>query len=111
MLKEKQFKQGGFEWVDLNNRNESVVVYKRIGNKPKDDVLVVLNLTPVVRTNWKVHVYGKSKWTEIFNSDSKVFWGVGDIYNPQIEAERVNKKDKWYVLNLHLPALSAVVLK
>ena len=110
-LYEKQFEQGGFEWVDLNHRSESVIVYKRKGKKEKDDILVILNLTPVVRHDWEVHVHGKAKWKEIFNSDSKEYWGTGDVYNPSIVSERIEKDAKWYKLKLHLPALSAIVLK
>ena len=83
-LYEKQFEPGGFEWVDLNHRSESVLVYARKGKKPKDDILVILNVTPVVRQNWEVYVHGKGNWKEIFNSDSKEFWGSGDVYNPSI---------------------------
>ena len=110
-LYEKQFEAGGFEWVDLNHRSESVIVYKRKGHHEKDDVLVILNMTPVVRRDREVHVYGKSEWKEIFNSDSKEFWGTGDVYNPEIKSERVNEDDQWYKLKVHLPALGAVVLR
>ncbi len=109
-LYEKQFSPDGFEWVDLTNVTEAVLVFKRKGTKPKDDLLIVLNMLPVVHNNWKVSVKGKSKWTEIFNSDSKEFWGTGDVYNPTIEAKLVDKKSKLYELNIHLPALGAVVL-
>jgi len=110
-LHEKQFEQGGFEWVDMNHRSESVISYKRKGNKPEDDVVIILNMTPLVRHDWEVHVYGKKKWKEIFNSDNKEFWGTGDVFNPDIKAEKVNKDDKWYKLKVHLPALSAVVIR
>jgi 1,4-alpha-glucan branching enzyme len=110
-LYEKQFEPGGFEWADLNHRNESVMVYKRKGNKEKDDVVVILNMTPNVHHNWEVHVYGKSEWTEIFNSNSKDFWGTGDVFNPNIVAEKVNPKDKWYKIKLHLPPLAGIVIK
>ena len=110
-LYEKQFEPGGFEWVDLNHRSESVLVYARKGKKPKDDILVILNVTPVVRQNWEVYVHGKGNWKEIFNSDSKEFWGSGDVYNPSIEAELVDKPSKCYKLKLHLPALGAIVLR
>jgi 1,4-alpha-glucan branching enzyme len=68
-------------------------------------------MTPVVRNDWKVYTSGKSKWKEIFNSDSKKYWGTGDIYNPSIEPLLVDKKGKWYEINLHLPPLGAVILK
>ena len=109
-LFEKQFDQGGFEWVDLNHRSDSVVAYKRKGLDDKNDIIVVLNMTPVVRQNWEVHVYGKDEWKELFNSDSKEFWGTGDVFNPNIHAEKVNDEDQWYKLYLHLPALSGIVI-
>jgi len=110
-LYEKQFEVGGFEWVDLNHRAESVMVYKRKGKKEKDDVLVILNVTPVVRNDWEIHVYGKNEWKEIFNSNDKAFWGTGDVFNPEIKAELVNEDDQWYKLKVQLPALGAVVLR
>jgi len=110
-LYEKQFEPGGFEWVDLNHRSESVLVYARKGKKPKDDILVILNVTPIVRLDWEVYVHGKGNWAEIFNSDSKDFWGTGDVYNPSVEAELVDKPSKCYKLKVHLPALGAIVLR
>lgn len=110
-LYENQFKEDGFEWVDLNHRQESVIVFKRKGKDPDDDLLVVLNMTPVARHDWKVYTAGKSKWKEIFNSDSTKYWGTGNVYNPAIEPVLVDKKGKWYEINLHLPPLGAVILK
>lgn len=110
-LYENQFNQYGFEWVDLNHRSESVMVYKRKGKKPEDDVLVVLNMTPVVRENWEVHVQGKNKWQELFNSDDKQFWGSGNVTNPDIVVTATDKKEKWYKLSLNLPPLGAVILR
>jgi 1,4-alpha-glucan branching enzyme len=109
-LYEKQFQSGGFEWVDLNHRSESVLVYKRKGLKDENDVIVLLNVTPVVRHNWEIYVHGKGKWTELFNSDSKEFWGTGDVYNPSIKSELVDKPSNCYKLTIHLPALGAVVI-
>jgi 1,4-alpha-glucan branching enzyme len=110
-LYDKQFEPGGFEWVDLNHRSDSVMVYKRKGKKEKDDVIVILNVTPVVRHDWEIYVHGKGKWAEIFNSDSKEFWGTGDVYNPTIQSKLVDKASKCYQLKVHLPALGAVVLR
>ena len=110
-LYEKQFEPGCFEWVDLNHRSESVLVFMRKGKKEKDNMLVILNVTPVVRNNWEIYVHGKSEWAEVFNSDGKEFWGTGDVYNPEIHCEMVDKPSKCYKLKVNLPALGAVVLK
>ncbi|RFM28027.1 1,4-alpha-glucan branching protein GlgB [Deminuibacter soli] len=110
-LHEKQFSPEGFEWIDLNHRNEAVMVFKRKGHNPEDDVLVVLNMTPVVRQNWEVTVFGKPGWIEVFNSDSTDFWGTGNVYNPDIQCEPIDKNTGEYRLRLHLPPLAGIVLK
>jgi 1,4-alpha-glucan branching enzyme len=110
-LHQLQFSPEGFEWVDLSHRSESVMVYRRKGKKKKDDMLIILNMTPVVRRDWKVQVHGKAGWKEVFNSDSKNFWGTGDVYNPEPEVRLVDKKAGLYEINLHLPALAGIVLQ
>lgn len=110
-LYEKQFSIEGFEWIDLNHRSESVMVYRRKGEKAKNDVLVILNLTPQVHRDWKLYANGKSEWKEIFNSDAKEYWGSGDVYNPDILTTLVDKKEKRYEINVHLPPLGVIVLR
>jgi 1,4-alpha-glucan branching enzyme len=64
-----------------------------------------------VRNDWKLHVQGKSKWKEIFNSDAEKYWGTGSTFNPDVKVKTTDKDEKWYELNLHLPPLGAVLLK
>jgi 1,4-alpha-glucan branching enzyme len=110
-LYENQFTIYGFEWIDLNHKDESVMVYRRKGKKQEQDILVVLNMTPVVRNNWKIYARGKESWKEIFNSDDKKYWGTGDVFNPEILTTLVDKNENIYEINLHLPPLGAVVLR
>lgn len=110
-LYEKQFEPGGFEWVDLNHRSESVMVYSRVGKKSSDRMIIVLNVTPVVRKDWEVYVFGKKNWKEIFNSNDSSFWGTGDVYNPVVTGTLVDKKTQCYRLTLQLPPLAAIILK
>ena len=110
-LHELQFSTKGFEWIDLNHRSESVIAYMRKGKKGKENILVILNLTPVVRRNWKIQVKGKSAWKEVFNSDSKQYWGTGDVFNPAPEIRLVDKKKGIYEIKVHLPALGGVILQ
>ncbi len=110
-LYELQFDPSGFEWIDLQHRSESVMAFKRRGKNPANDVVVLINATPVVRHDWKISVQGKQEWQEIFNSDHQDFWGTGIVYNPAIPCVCVDASKKYYELTLQLPALSAVVIK
>ena len=106
----RQFEGDGFEWVDLNHREDSVIVYKRKSAKPAEDVLVILNMTPVVRNDWRILVRGKRKWKEIFNSDAQQFHGTGDVFNPDIRTEPVKGDRTAVELIVNLPPLGAIIL-
>ena len=110
-LYKKQFSQDGFEWVDLDHRAESVVVFKRKGETSTDDVLIILNMTPVIRNDWEIYTNGKAYEKEIFNSDKKKYWGTGDIFNPEIRCELVDANQKRYKVIVNLPPLSGIILK
>ncbi|MES2431272.1 MAG: 1,4-alpha-glucan branching protein GlgB [Bacteroidota bacterium] len=110
-LHELQFVPGGFEWVETNQRKEGILAFKRIGKDRKNDVLVILNMTPVVRKDWTTQIYGKSSWTEVFNSDSKEYWGTGDVFNPAPEITLVDKNTTLHEIKLHLPALACIILQ
>jgi len=86
-------------------------VYKRKGKKPEEELLIILNMTPEVRRDWKVYTNGKPVWKEIFNSDDKKYWGTGDVFNPDPVVKLVDKNEMIYEINVHLPPLGAIVLK
>jgi len=73
--------------------------------------LIILNLTPVVRNDWDIYTQNKEFTKEIFNSDSAKYWGTGNVFNPDIRSELVDKDQKLYKLTLNLPPLAAIVLK
>jgi 1,4-alpha-glucan branching enzyme len=108
---ELQFERKGFEWIDLNHRNECVMAYIRKGKKKKDDILVIFNMTPVERYDWKVTVHEKTSWKQIFCSDDAKYYGTGKFSNQEIRAHVVDKKNNLVEINLNLPALSAIVLQ
>jgi len=110
-LYELQYETGGFEWVELNQRQEGIIAFKRKGKDPKQDILVVFNMTPVPRHQCPFHVNGKTIWKEIFNSDSKAFWGSGVVYNQEVHALSANEPNNGCFLQLELPPLAAIVLK
>jgi 1,4-alpha-glucan branching enzyme len=110
-LFELQYETGGFEWVEMNQRQEGIIAFKRNGKDVNESVLVVFNMTPVPRHQVPIHVYGKTNWKEIFNSDAKAFWGTGNVNNNDVKGVSVDGTNDWQVLHLYLPPLAAIVLK
>jgi 1,4-alpha-glucan branching enzyme len=110
-LYSKQFNIEGFEWIDLDHRAESVVAYRRKGRKKSDDLLIILNMTPVIRSDWQILVSGKPYKTEIFNSDRAIYGGSGNVSNVKIRNEKVDRDQLTFRVYVNLPALGGIVLK
>lgn len=108
---EKAFSFEGFEWVDINDEENSIISFLRKGNEPKDNILVVCNFTPVPRENYRIGVEEEGKWKEIFNSDDDRFGG-SNIKNPEeIESQAISAHRRNNSLSLILPPMAVIYLK
>jgi len=93
---ERQFETDGFEWLDLNHRQESVISFKRKSTKTNQELIVILNMTPVERINWNIEAAIDQEWLEIFNSDDIAYWGTGNYMNDSVLVTEINKIEKSY---------------
>jgi 1,4-alpha-glucan branching enzyme len=109
-LYELQYDEGGFEWVETNQRQEGVIAFKRKGKNRENYLLVVFNMTPLPKHQFPIHVHGKTIWKEVFNSDAKAFWGTGDHYNETMQGVAADDSNDWHTIYLELPPLAAIVL-
>jgi 1,4-alpha-glucan branching enzyme len=101
----------GFHWIDVGDREQSVVSYvRRDGDR---HVLVVLNLTPVPRERYRVGAPARCGYTVALSSDEARFGGSG--YGGIAEGARVESEPVPYhghaqSVELTLPPLGALVL-
>ncbi|WP_233525618.1 1,4-alpha-glucan branching protein GlgB [Chitinophaga silvisoli] len=107
----KQFEYYGFEWVNVSDYDNSVLAYMRKGMDPKEDILIVLNMTPVARENYLLAVNNAGSWKEILNSDAEEFFGSGVINTAVVKAKQEAYNGKEYTLLLRLPPLGAAIFK
>ncbi|MDB5134932.1 MAG: glgB [Mucilaginibacter sp.] len=110
-LYEKSFEGSGFEWIDGGNSNDAILIYSRKGFDAKNDLVVVLNMTPTPHQNFRVGVPDSGNWTEIFNSDAKVFWGSGLTNDNAVKTETVLWHGRQNSIVVNLPPLGASVFK
>jgi 1,4-alpha-glucan branching enzyme len=110
-LYEKSFDADGFEWIEGGDAENSVLVYSRKGYDIENEILVVLNLTPVPRKVWRIGLPATGKWKVILNSDDPHFYGSG-LFNDQII---FSEEIFWHSKNqsglMNLPPLGGLVLK
>ena len=110
-LYEKQFSGDGFEWIDYNDSENSVLVYIRKGNATENDLIIACNMTPVPRENYKMGVPRKGKLKEVFNSDLKKYFGSGQYKNKM----QSTKDEAWQFrddsIEINIPPLGMVAFK
>ncbi len=110
-LYEIDFSHEGFEWVDANDAEQSTISFLRRARSNDDLILVVANLTPVPRYNYRLGVPRGGRWTELLNSDAKEYYGSGHGNLGEVEAVPVSAHGRPYALNLTLPPLGILFLK
>ena len=109
-LHEVDFDPAGFEWIDCNDSEASVVSLLRKGRGENDIVLIVCNFTPVVRHNYLIGTPRGGVWNERLNSDAKIYGGSGVGNLGEVEAAPVSCHGRRYSLALTLPPLSVLFL-
>ena len=101
----------GFEWLDVNNAELSVVSLLRKGKQASDTVLVILNFTPVVRRNYRAGVPTGGMWRELLNSDARQYGGSHQGNLGNVETAPIPSHGHYHSLTLTLPPLSALFFK
>lgn len=101
----------GFEWIDVNNNEQSIFSYIRKAKNADDFVIVVLNFKPVSYTQYRVGVPMEGEYIEVLNSDRDYYHGLNQ-YNglPLITKEGVSHGKPYYV-EMTIPPYGAVILK
>jgi 1,4-alpha-glucan branching enzyme len=78
-LWEEDFQPEGFEWIDADDSDQSVIsfVRRRAGGGFDGAVVCVANLTPVPRQGYRVGFPTPGLWLELVNTDASEWGGSG----------------------------------
>lgn len=101
----------GFAWVDANDSANAVLSYLRLAPEGGKPMLVVLNFTPMPRSNYRVGVDLEGFWRERLNTDATAFGGSGVGNNGGVHANPVSAHGRPLSLTLALPPLGALFLE
>jgi 1,4-alpha-glucan branching enzyme len=104
------FESAGFEWIDANDNEASVLSYLRKA-PGGESLLVVSNFTPVVREDYLVGVPRAGHWREVLNSDATLYGGSGVGNQGGAHSVPVAAHGHFQALNLRLPPLGILVLR
>ena len=109
-LYEKQFSPEGFQWIEWNDHENSVLTFIRKGHNPENDLIVACNFTPVVRENYTLGVPKEDSMTLVFNSDAKEYGGSGvgeKTVKPMVSESHGYERS----INITIPPLGILIYK
>jgi 1,4-alpha-glucan branching enzyme len=110
-LTESDYEPDGFTWIDCADQRNSVLSFSRQNPDRTSELVIILNLTPVLRTHYRVGLPRPGVWREMLNSDAAVYGGGNRGNLGGVTAEDYNVHNQSYSAEFTLPPLSILVFR
>ncbi|MGH9662821.1 MAG: alpha amylase C-terminal domain-containing protein, partial [Bryobacteraceae bacterium] len=110
-LHEVDYDPAGFEWIDCNDNQRSVLSFLRRGRERSDVMLFACNFTPAPRHNFRVGAPSGGYWQEVLNGDAPLYGGSGQGNLGGVEAAPLPMHGRPFSLNITLPPLAIVAFR
>ena len=110
-LHERDNEPDGFEWVDCNDSEQSVVSFLRYNGDRSRAMLAVCNFTPVPRRGFRVGVPESLRWDEVLNSDAATYGGAGWGNFGGVATEDASMHGRPGSITITLPPLSILFFR
>jgi 1,4-alpha-glucan branching enzyme len=109
-LHQRDCEPDGFDWIDCNDTDQSVLSYLRRGVNPDECAVIVCNFTPVVREAYRIGVPRRGFYRERLNTDSADYGGgnVGNLGG--VTAQAVPWHGHSHSVSVTLPPLATLIL-
>jgi 1,4-alpha-glucan branching enzyme len=110
-LYQKDSDPSGFAWIIGDDRENSVFAFRRSGHADGDAMVIVANMTPVARGDYRVGVPRAGTWRERFNSDATIYGGSGVGNQGAVRADERAMHGMPASVSLTLPPLAVLILE
>jgi 1,4-alpha-glucan branching enzyme len=101
----------GFEWIDLQDADSSIISFLRFAQDREDFIVFVCNFTPVPRHGYRVGVPKTGRYREILNTDAEMFGGSNLGNGGAVLADGIPFHGRPASLRMTLPPLAVVAFK
>ena len=101
----------GFQWINADDGDRSIFSFVRHSKEEKNNLLFVINFTPMDRPDYRVGVFKKKQYKLVLNSDEAQFGGSGLEQPKTFKAEASECDGKPYSFAYHLPPYGVAVFE
>ena len=99
----------GFEWMNADDKDRSTYTFVRRTKDGRNNLLFVLNMTPMTWENYQISVPAKKKYKLVLNSDEERFGGNGHKISEVVEAKAKPLCGRKYSISIDLAPYTAAV--
>ena len=99
----------GFEWMNADDKDRSTYTFVRRTKDGRNNLLFVLNMTPMTWENYQISVPAKKKYKLVLNSDEERFGGNGHKIPEVVEAKAKPLCGRKYSISIDLAPYTAAV--
>ena len=101
----------GFEWINADDRERSIFSFVRKSKNGKNNLLFVINFTPVAREDYRVGVPKNKTYKLVLNSEDPKFNGTDKDRKESYRAVKKECDGRQYSIVYPLPAYGVAVFK
>ncbi|MDM7860605.1 1,4-alpha-glucan branching protein GlgB [Alteromonas sp. ASW11-36] len=100
----------GFEWIDHENADQSIVSFVRKGPTNQPKVYAVCNFTPLPRENFRLGVKDAGSYKLLLNTDDKAYWGSEYPVQTAMTAEKLAWNHQSHSIIINVPPLATLFI-
>lgn len=101
----------GFNWIDVHNHHQSILIFSRSALERNNFMIVLINFQPHSYANFRLGVPRKGDYQEIFNSDYDSYGGNNQINPSIVTAEKFSWHGQTFSITINVAPLAIVILK
>jgi 1,4-alpha-glucan branching enzyme len=105
------FSENGFQWLDLEDRNNSIISYARFDRDRKNHIVCVFNYTPQTFEHYKVALPQDCEYRTVFCSDMKKYGGTDFFSTESFRPVPEPYGQAAFHTTLSIPPLGGIILQ
>ena len=101
----------GFEWIEADDRHNSIFIFLRKSSQQNKHILTVTNMTPVLREHYRIGVVIPGEYREVLNTDSEIYGGSNQGNAGLVVSEAHHWHGRDHSIVVKVPPLATVMFE
>jgi 1,4-alpha-glucan branching enzyme len=110
-LHQRDCEAGGFDWIEANDSDHSILAFQRSGAPGSAPVVVVCNFTALPQPGYRLGVPTAGFYAERLNTDAEVYGGSGMGNLGGVRTEPISSQNRPQSIVVSVPPMATVIFE